>query len=32
VDINMGQGRSVRTSRVFCLDQWWSPAAWMNFL
>jgi hypothetical protein len=22
VDINMGQGRSVRTSRVFCLDQW----------
>jgi hypothetical protein len=22
VDINMGQGRSVQTSRIFCLDQW----------
>ena len=23
---------AVRTSRIFCLDRWWSPAAWMNFL
>ena len=21
----------VRISRIFCLDQWWFPAAWMNF-
>jgi hypothetical protein len=32
VDINTGQGRSVRYGRIFCLDPWWSPAAWMNFL
>jgi hypothetical protein len=23
---------SVRTSRIFCLDPWWSPATWMDFL
>ncbi len=28
----VGKVKAVRTSRIFFLGQWWSPAAWMNFL
>ncbi len=30
--ITMSTCMVVRISRIFCLDQWWFPAAWMNFL